>query len=142
MIHGASLLGDSHRLTAFLDCESNTERVLYSPDAEEQLVRLGVSREHVETVLAQPTHTARLSKVRTVQLERDFGSHTLRLHVAEPGPAFGAVYVKQVEWCQATGFSPWAAEPTPRRQPMARCHRQHRQAFVLGAATSSGRAPE
>lgn len=98
MIPLADLLGKPRLLNAFLDGDCEIERVLYSPDAKEQLVRLGVSREHVETVLALPTHTARRSKMSAVQLERAFGSHTLRLQIAEPWPTFGAVYVKQVEW--------------------------------------------
>jgi hypothetical protein len=77
--------------------------VLYSPDAEEQLARLGVNREFVETVVAHPNCTARQSKAWAVQLERDFGGHKLRLLVAEPWPACGAVYVKKVQWSQLAG---------------------------------------
>lgn len=77
--------------------------MLYSPDAEEELARLGVNREFVETVVANPNCTARQSKAWAVQLERDFGGHTLRLLVAEPWPAFVAVYVKQFQWSQLAG---------------------------------------
>ena len=98
-LHLARRLGEPRLLTAVLEGGSEAEQVRYSPHAEEQLQRLGVNREHVETVLSRPTRTTRRSQVHTVQLERDFGSHTLRLHVAEPCPTIGAVHVTQVEWC-------------------------------------------
>ncbi|MCU0277764.1 MAG: hypothetical protein MUF33_01935 [Candidatus Nanopelagicales bacterium] len=98
-LHLARRLSDPRLLTATLEGGSDAKQVRYSPHAEEQLQRLGVNREHVETVLSQPTRTTRRSQVHTVQLERDFGSHTLRLQVAEPWPTIGAVHVKQVEWC-------------------------------------------
>lgn len=122
ILHLVSLLGHPQLLTSHFKDETDNQRVLFSPDAEEQLVSLGVSREHVETVVAYPTYTARRSKAFAVQLERDFGGHTLPLRVAEPWPSYGTVYVKQVEWSDHAA-SPLAAGPTPRLHWLASCHR-------------------
>jgi hypothetical protein len=101
-LHLARLVGSSHRLAAVLADTGDTEQVLYSPRAEEQLVRLGVSREHVETALAQPTHATRRASGNLVWLERSFGNHTLRVHVRTPWPTPAEVYVEHVEWSRPT----------------------------------------
>lgn len=99
--HIRSRLAGPRLLTAAFADWTPDKRVRYSPSAEQQRQRLGVNRELVETALSWPTHrirSTRLSLVRLVLLERDFGSHTLRLIVEEPWTPVGAARVKQVKW--------------------------------------------
>lgn len=91
-------------------------RATYSHDAKEQMARLGVSPEHVETVLELPASVARRTMASSVRLRRDFGSRTLTVWVGEPWPSIGPFYVRKVDWrplgghrgpSQTLGSSSW-----------------------------------
>ena len=90
------------------DNQSESERILYSPEAREEIARLNVSDEHVEMVLAYPESRPRSAADCSIQLERDFGRRTLRVMVAEPWPTFGTAYVKRVEWRVPNRRKRWA----------------------------------
>lgn len=72
--------------------------VSYSHDAKEQMARLGVNPEQVETVLARPASAVRRAMSSSVQLERELGSRALTVLVGEPWPPFGEFHVKRVKW--------------------------------------------
>lgn len=97
----AGVLGDPGLLTSLLDDDNDSVRVLFSPEAEEQVARLSVSVEHVEAVLADPAGRSSHPSEFAVELSRDFGNRTLRVLVSEPWPAFATVYIKGVQWASS-----------------------------------------
>ena len=98
MRHLVAVIGREDLYSALVEAEAERDRVLYSPEASEEMAQLGVSTEHVETVLAHPARRVRRPKDSAIQLDRDFGSRTLRVVIADPLPGFGPSYVKHVAW--------------------------------------------
>src|SRR5688572_21019994 len=76
MRHLVAVIGREDLYSALVEAEADRDRVLYSPEASEEMSQLGVSTEHVETVLVHPARRVRRPKDSAIELERDFGSRT------------------------------------------------------------------
>lgn len=58
----------------------------------------GVSRGHIEAVIASPQRQQHDPAENSYRLERDFGSRVLKVWVAEPWPARDEIVVKSTAW--------------------------------------------
>ena len=96
--HLVAVIGREDLYSALVEAEAERDRVLFSPEASEEMAQLSVNTEHMETVLAHPARRVRRPKASAIQLDRDFGSRTLRVLIADPLPGFGPPYVKLVAW--------------------------------------------
>lgn len=105
MRHLVAVIGKDDLYAAMMEAEADRDRVIYSPEAAQDMTEGSVSPEHVETVLAHPSSRAPRLKDFAIELERDFGTRTLRVVVADPSPGFGPPYVKRVIWHEQTRFN-------------------------------------
>lgn len=104
MRHLVAVIGKDDLYAALMEAEADRERVIYSPEAAQDMTEANVSPEHVETVLAHPARRSPRPKDFAIELERDFGTRTLRVVVADPSPGFGPPYVKRVIWREQSRF--------------------------------------
>lgn len=104
MRHLVAVIGKDDPYAALMEAEADRERVIYSPEATQDMTEAKVSPEHVETVLAHPASRSSRPKDFAIELERDFGTRTLRVLVADPSPGFGPPYVKRVIWREQSRF--------------------------------------
>ena len=106
MRHLVAVIGKDDLYAALMEAEADRERVIYSPEAAQDMTEANVSPEHVETVLAHPARRSPRPKDFAIELERDFGTRTLRVVVADPAPGFGPPYVKRVIWREQIPLRP------------------------------------
>ena len=84
MRHLVAVIGKDDLYAALIEASTDRERVIYSPEAAQEMAEANVSPEHVETVLAYPASRSSHPKDFAIELERDFGTRTLRVVVADP----------------------------------------------------------
>ena len=105
MRHLVAVIGKDDLYAALMEAEADRERVIYSPEAAQDMTDAAISPEHVETVLAHPASRRLRPKACAIEVERDFGMRTLRVLVADPSPGFGPPYVKRVIWREQSHFA-------------------------------------
>ena len=72
--------------------------VRYTAHATQRMGERGITAAQVEVVLADPARTRPDPAEHSVRLERDFTDRILKVWVAEPWPAKGAIVIKSTAW--------------------------------------------